>query len=68
MNPQSQALKAFQYRPIVSAVLIVLLVLLIFAARIHREEDRSLGYWSAVDAWEASAVAVITTDRPVPGS
>lgn len=67
-NPQSQALEAFRYRPIVSAILIVLLALLIFAARSHRGEDRSLGYWSAVAAWETSAVAVITTDPTVPGS
>jgi hypothetical protein len=65
-NPQSQTLEAFRYRPVVSAVLIVLLGLLIFAARGHQGEDRSLGYWSTVESWETSAV--ISTDQPVPGS
>jgi hypothetical protein len=58
-NPQSQALEAFRLRPVVSAVLIVLLALLIFAARGHQGEDQSL------DAWRSSAV--VTTDQLSPG-
>lgn len=64
-NPQSQALEAFRYRPVVSAVLIVLLALLIFAARSHRGEDQGLGAYSAMDALQTSAV--ITTDRLAHG-
>lgn len=65
-SPQSHALEAFRHRPVVSALLIVLLALLIFAARGQRGEDRSLGYWSTVENWETSAV--ISTGQPVPGS
>lgn len=64
-SPQSQTLEAFRHRPVVSAVLIVLLALLIFAARNHRGEDQGLGAYSAVDAWQTSAV--ITTNRPAHG-
>lgn len=53
-TPQSQALDAFRHRPIVSAVLIALLVLLIFAARSHRGEDRGLGTFSAVEVSQTS--------------
>ncbi|HEY9420281.1 MAG TPA: hypothetical protein VIW92_02615 [Thermoanaerobaculia bacterium] len=64
-NSQSQALAAFRYRPVVSAVLIVLLALLIFAARNHRGDDPGLGAYSAMDAWQTSSAT--TTDRPVLG-
>lgn len=66
--PQPQALEAIRDRPIVSAILIILLALLILAASGHRGEDRSRGFWSTVDAWETSSVAVITTDPQAPGS
>jgi hypothetical protein len=58
-TPQSRALDAFKHRPIVSAVLIALLVLLIFAARSHRGEDQSLGTYSAVKV----SAAAVATDR-----
>lgn len=64
-NPQSQALEAFRYRPIVSAVLIVLLALLIFAARHHQGDDKGLGAYSAVDDLQTSAL--ITTERLAAG-
>lgn len=53
-DPQSQALDAFKHRPIVSAVLIALLVLLIFAARSHKGEDRGLGAFPVVGASQTS--------------
>ena len=67
-SPQSQTLEAFRFRPIVSAVLIALLVLLIFAARSHRGDDQGLGAYSAVDGWQTGAAAAITTDRLSHGS
>jgi len=47
-DPQAQTLDVFKFRPIVSAVLIALLVVLIFAARGHRGEDQgqSLGSYA----------------------
>ena len=61
-HPQSQALEAFRYRPIVSAVLIALLFLLIFAARSHKGEDQGLGAYSAAGP-QTSAVTLVTTDQ-----
>lgn len=55
-NPQSQTLEAFRFRPVVSAVLIVLLALLIFAAQSHRGEEQGLGTYSAVQVSQTSAV------------
>lgn len=57
-NPQSQALEAFRFRPVVSALLIVLLALLIFAAHSHRGDEQGLGAYSAAQVSQTSAAGV----------
>jgi hypothetical protein len=55
-NPQSQALEAFRFRPVVSAVLIVLLALLIFVANSRPGDEQGLGASSAMQVSQAGAV------------